>query len=287
MKIFEIKPQGFCFGVVNAINLLNKALSNPNLKKPIYMLGDLVHNSHVINSFKEKGVIILHGDTRENLLKEIKEGTVILTAHGVSDRVYEILKEKNLDYIDTTCPNVLKTAKLIKEKINEGYHILYLGVKNHPETEGIISNKKNISLITLEDNLDNLNLNYQKIFFTNQTTLSTFDVIKVYQKLKNKFPHIIYSEEVCSATKLRQKAVIEAGMLYDLIIIVGDKMSNNTKELKNVCLNNTKARCELIDNYKDLDKIDFSNIKSIGVTSGASTPKHLVDEVIDELNKRR
>ena len=287
MKIFEIKPQGFCFGVVNAINLLNKALSNPNLKKPIYMLGDLVHNSHVINSFKEKGVIILHGDTRENLLKEINEGTVILTAHGVSDRVYEILKEKNLDYIDTTCPNVLKTANLIKEKINEGYHILYLGVKNHPETEGIISNKKNISLITLEDNLDNLNLNYQKIFFTNQTTLSTFDVIKVYQKLKNKFPHIIYSEEVCSATKLRQKAVIEAGMLYDLIIIVGDKMIIILKELKNVCLNNTKARCELIDNYKDLDKIDFSNIKSIGVTSGASTPKHLVDEVIDELNKRR
>ncbi|MDD3382753.1 MAG: 4-hydroxy-3-methylbut-2-enyl diphosphate reductase [Bacilli bacterium] len=285
MEIFEIKPQGFCFGVVSAINLLNKALKDPLIQKPIYMLGDLVHNKYVINDFKEKGVIVLNGDSREKLLNTIIDGTVILTAHGVSDKIYQILEAKKLKYIDTTCPNVFKTAKLIKEKLQDGYHILYLGVKNHPETEGVISNNNNITLITLQDDLDNLNLNYQKIFFTNQTTISTHEVEIVYNKLKQKFPNILYSEEVCSATKLRQNAVIEAGKLYDLIIVVGDKSSNNSKELKNVCLKHTNAKCELIDSYKDLNSIDFLNITSVGITSGASTPKYLVDEVIDSLKK--
>lgn len=283
MEIIEIKPQGFCFGVKNAIELINKALDNDKLDRPIYMLGDLVHNKHVVSELKKKGVIVLNSNSRENLLKNISTGTIILTAHGVGDNIYKMLKEKKLNYIDSTCPNVLKTNKLIKEKLADGYKIIYLGVNGHPETEGVISNSSDIFLVTIQDNINNLNINHPKLFFTNQTTISTFDVLQLYEKLKQKFPDLEYSEEVCSATKLRQKAVIKYGQNLDLVIVVGDKKSNNSRELHKVCLIHTNAKCELIESVVDLNLIDFTNIKKVGITSGASTPDYLVKEIIDAL----
>src|SRR5690554_180934 len=156
MEITKLTPRGFCKGVVNAIHIINKTLENNTYKKPIYMLGNIVHNKNVVEAFKSKGIIILDGESRVDMLKKINEGTVIFTAHGVSDEVRNIATMKGLDIVDATCKDVKKTHDVIKEKLLEGYLLLFYGKENHPETEGIIGISDEIILITDKTDLSTL-----------------------------------------------------------------------------------------------------------------------------------
>ena len=287
IKINRIEPQGFCGGVNNAIKILDKVLSNSNTKKPIYLLGNLIHNKFVMNEYKEKGVIVLDNKekTRLELLDEIKtKGTVIFSAHGVEPKVYFKAKELGLDIIDATCPYVKVVHNKISTYINDGYQIIYIGTSKHPECEGILGISENINLITSIDDLNKLNIKSDKIYVTNQTTLSIYDIKEIFDSILNKYPNAIIDDKICNATTIRQKAIMEQDIV-DLCIIVGDPSSSNTKKLKKVSeLKGIKTI--MIESVKELYNYSFDNINSISISSGASTPKYLVDEVIEYINNK-
>lgn len=284
MIIKKVTKQGPCKGVIASIAKINKILQDPNIKKPIYMLGKLVHNDNIIKAYESKGIIILDGGTRIELVQKVKSGTVIITAHGVGDNIYQYLESHNIDYVDATCVDVKKTKNLIKSKLQDGYTVLYLGTKKHPEAEGMISLDSNI--IFVDNNLDEYHFDLDSskpAILTCQTTLSYKDVQKKFDFLKKQYPFLELASEVCNATKVRQEALIAEANDFDLCLVVGDKASNNTKSLKECCLKYTNTDCVLVENIEDLNNIDLSNVKSIVITSGASTPKCIVDEIVDKL----
>lgn len=276
MEVIKITPQGFCKGVIRAIAIINKALDNPEIKKPIYMLGGLVHNKHIINAYQNKGIIII------NNIDNIKSGTVIITAHGINKKVLAELNLRGLDIINATCFDVLKTHHLIVKLIKENNEIIYYGKHNHPETKGIMGIDDNIHLIENLDDIDNLNIDNPNIAFTTQTTMGYLDVLQIIDKLKQKFPHIKTYEEVCTSTKVRQNALLNAPKDIDLFLVVGDPTSNNTNKLKELGEKHY-SRCIMIENANDLNKIDLQNVKRVAVTSGASTPPAIVNEIIKAL----
>lgn len=284
MKINKINPQSYCSGVMNAINLVMD--NYKNYPKPIYMLGKLIHNDIVMNKFKELGIIILDdkSKTRLELLDEISSGTVIISAHGVSDKVIEKAKNKGLNIIDSTCPYVKKISNNIKEYLNKGYDIIYIGTKGHPEVEGVLGISNNINLITNINDINNLNINNDKIYITNQTTLSIIEIENIYNLLKNKFPSSIIDNKICLATTKRQEAIINQEPV-DLCIIVGDINSSNTKKLYELAKDNN-IKATMCDSLNTLDKSLLEGIKSVSISSGASTPIYLVDEIIEYINKK-
>lgn len=285
MYIKKASIQGPCKGVIEAINKVNKLLDNPTVTKPIYMLGRLVHNEFVSQAYVQKGIIILEGNDKLSLLKNITSGTVIITAHGVSRKVYEYLNNHKIDYLDTTCSYVRKSKDLIKNYLDKNYNVLYLGTNNHPEVEAIIENYPQVILIDYKKAINEEICNYQfnnsdKFVLTCQTTLSFMDVQKVYEKLKSIYPNITLASEVCSATRLRQSALIRECKDFSLCLVVGDKFSNNTKSLKDVCIKYNNIPCELVEDINDCANINFKNHDRIFITSGASTPKVIVDEIV-------
>lgn len=278
MEIIKIVPQGFCKGVVSAIIQLNKILKENNYKKPLYMLGGIVHNQHILDAFTELGVTII------NDFSNINEGTIIITAHGLSNKRKNKIIEKGLDIIDTTCKEVKLIQDIIKEKIKDDYSIIYYGSSKHPECKSILEDNESINLIENISNIDKLSINNSKIFFASQTTAAFDDVEEIYNKLLNKYPHITKIIDVCSATKQRQNALKEKAKLCDLVIVIGDKKSNNTNKLKEIASLYTKAI--LIENIEEVKNINFNNIKTLGITAGASTPNILVDEIIKTINDK-
>lgn len=287
MEVIKIKTQGFCGGVRNALKILDDALNNPNVKKPIYMLGQIIHNKHITKTYQDKNIIILNDNnkTRLELLESINEGTIIFSAHGVSPLVYKKASEKGLNIIDTTCPYVSIVHKKIIEYLNLGYECLYIGTKGHPECEAILGIDDNIKLITSLNDVAKLDINNDKIYVTNQTTLSLINIKNIYDYLKNKYKNIIIDNNICVATTNRQLALINQEKV-DLCIIVGDKLSSNTKKLYQVSNDIAKIKTILVEDINDLYSYNLENIKKVSVSSGASTPSYLVDEIINYLKNK-
>jgi 4-hydroxy-3-methylbut-2-enyl diphosphate reductase len=285
MEIIKITPQGLCKGVLNAINIVNKKLDDPNTKRPIYMLGSLVHNRNIVQALSEKGIIILDGKTRIELLNEIDSGTVIFTAHGVSDEVRQKAVEKGLDIIDATCRDVEKSHRIIQEYLNKGYLILYYGIKNHPETEGVLGISPNIKVVKEDEDILHLPEYSGKIALATQTTMSFLEVIRFHQLILKKYPKIELLEEVCNSTRIRQQAVINQKGKLDLLIVVGDPKSNNSRILKEVGEKKAGMKTIMVENLEDLNSYDLSGFKRIGITAGASTPNAIVNEIIEKLPK--
>ncbi|MBX6396446.1 MAG: 4-hydroxy-3-methylbut-2-enyl diphosphate reductase, partial [Alicyclobacillaceae bacterium] len=138
MEVVKISPRGYCYGVVDAMVLAKRAADDKNLPRPIYILGMIVHNRHVVEAFEREGVITLDGEDRLSLLERVDRGTVIFTAHGVSPEVRRRALEKGLTVVDATCPDVMRTHDLIRDRVEKGYHVVYIGRRGHPEPEGAI-----------------------------------------------------------------------------------------------------------------------------------------------------
>ena len=139
MQINKIEPQGFCGGVKRAIDIATKVVNDTSTLRPIYMLGSLIHNEHIINEFKNKGVIVLDDKlSKEEMVSSISSGTVIISAHGISPTIYNMAKTKGLNIIDTTCPYVELVHKNIINALNENRDIIYIGTNNHPEVKGVL-----------------------------------------------------------------------------------------------------------------------------------------------------
>ena len=274
MEIIKIRPQGFCKGVINAIKYLNDNLDKA--KKPIYMYGSLVHNEHVINAYKVLGIIQIDD------LDKVNDGTIIITAHGLSNYKRNIIKSKGIDIIDTTCIEVKKIQDIIFEKEKDNYEIIYYGSMNHPECKAILEDHSSIHLIQSINDIYTLNINSDKILFASQTTASYLDIKLIEELLIKKYPNIEMISDICSATKMRQLALIENCKVCDMVLIIGDPHSNNTNKLKDIASKYTTAY--LIEDIEDIKSIDFKNINILGITAGASTPNILVDEIIKSIN---
>lgn len=276
IEIIDITPRGYCNGVVKAIIMINNLLKNNNYKKPLYMYGELVHNTHITNALQEQGIITIKS------YSNIKVGTIIVTAHGLSENEKQIIINQGLDIIDTTCKEVLKIQNLVKQRVLEGYTVLYYGKLNHPECKAVLNDNKNIILITSSDDIKNIHINSDKIFFTNQTTMSYFDTLYIIDALKIKYPNIEVNIDICTASKQRQLAVSQKAKLCDIVLVVGDKKSNNTNKLKEIC-DSFNIKSYLIETIDDLKNINLFDGIKIGITAGSSTPNKLINEIIKTL----
>lgn len=282
----KISPRGYCYGVVDAMVLARQAAQNLDLPRPIYILGMIVHNSHVTQSFEDEGIITLDGPNRMEILSQVESGTVIFTAHGVSPEVRKLARDKGLTTLDATCPDVTKTHDLIREKVADGYEIIYIGKKGHPEPEGAIGiAPEHVHLIEKEEEIEQLQINSSRIIITNQTTMSQWDIKHIMKSLLDKFPGAEIHNEICLATQVRQEAVAEQAGQADLVIVVGDPRSNNSNRLAQVSEEIAGVPAHRIGDVTELKREWFEGVGKVAVTSGASTPTPITKEVIAYLEQ--
>ena len=286
MNVIKIAPRGYCYGVVDAMVIARNAALDKTLPRPIYILGMIVHNKHITDAFNEEGIVTLDGQNRKEILKKVDSGTVIFTAHGVSPEVRELAQQKGLVTIDATCPDVTKTHDLIRQKEKEGYTIIYIGKRNHPEPEGAIGVAPHIvHLVADEEDVDNLAIDSKKILVTNQTTMSQWDVAHIMEKIEEKYPHAEFEKEICLATQIRQEAVAEQAGDADVLIVVGDPRSNNSNRLAQVSEEIAHTKAYRIADLSELDIDWIKQAKTVAVTAGASTPTPITKEVITFLEE--
>ncbi|AGX05545.1 MULTISPECIES: 4-hydroxy-3-methylbut-2-enyl diphosphate reductase [Bacillaceae] len=286
MDVLKISPRGYCYGVVDAMVIARNAALDKNLPRPIYILGMIVHNKHVTDAFEEEGIITLDGENRKDIIEKVDKGTVIFTAHGVSPEIREIAKSKGLVTIDATCPDVTRTHDLIREKDAEGYQIIYIGKKGHPEPEGALGVAPHaVSLVQTAEDVGKLTLDSSKIIVTNQTTMSQWDVVTVMDKIKEKYPHAEFHKEICMATQVRQEAVAEQAGEADVLIVVGDPKSNNSNRLAQVSEEIAGTTAYRIADLSELKIEWLKDAKKAAVTAGASTPTPITKEVITFLQQ--
>ena len=282
MDIITVSPRGYCKGVIRAINIAKKTKQdNPTSK--ITILGMIVHNKYVVEACENLGIVCLDakGKTRLELLDEINEGIVLITAHGVSDQVIKKAKDKGLTIVDATCVDVIKTHDIVKNHINNG-DVIYIGKKTHPEAEGVIALSDKVHLVSCKEDIDNLK-ELKNVLITNQTTMSLLDIDYLIKECLIKFKDAKVYEEICNATRVRQEAIKNLENI-DVLFVVGDISSNNSNQLKNIALDSGIKKAFLIETSNDITKDMLNDVVSIGVTSGASTPTYLTTQVIDVLN---
>jgi 4-hydroxy-3-methylbut-2-enyl diphosphate reductase len=286
LKIFLASPRGFCAGVERAIEIVNKTLKKYG--SPVYVRHEIVHNKQVVEGLKKRGAIFIEE------LSEIKDITrpVIFSAHGVPKKVPEEAQIKNLSYIDATCPLVSKVHRESEQLHKKGFDIILIGHNNHPEVIGTMGQlpKGSIRLIETTDEVKALDIkNFKKpLAYITQTTLSVDDTAEIIKLLKIKFPDIKspIKEDICYATTNRQKAVKKIAPDCDMFFVIGSRNSSNSIRLVEVA---KKAGCKnsLLMHYgKELPIEEIKNCKKIGVSSGASAPEELVQNLINEIKKK-
>ena len=287
LKIYLASPRGFCAGVKRAIEIVEKAIDK--FGTPVYVRHEIVHNKQVVDELKEKGAIFV------DELSDIKDSSrpVIFSAHGVPKSVPEEAKFKNLSYVDATCPLVSKVHRESEQLNKNGYDILLIGHKDHPEVIGTMGQlpKGSIKLIETKNDTDNLNAdNFNKpLAYITQTTLSVDDTAEIIDALKKKFPKIKgpIKEDICYATTNRQSAVKEIASKCDIFFVIGSRNSSNSVRLVEVA---KKAGCNnshLMHSEKEIPYNDIEDSNTIGISSGASAPEKLVQGLLNNLKKDR
>ncbi len=286
MEIVKISPRGYCYGVVDAMVLALQTVKDLEMPRPIYILGMIVHNAHVTEAFEREGVITLDGANRMDILEQITEGTVIFTAHGVSPQVRELARVKGLTVVDATCPDVTRTHDLIRAKTAEGFHIIYIGKKGHPEPEGAVGVAPDlVHLIEKEEEIDDLDVQAERIVITNQTTMSQWDIRHIMKRLQEKYPHAEVHNEICLATQVRQEAVATQAGEAQLVIVVGDPRSNNSNRLAQVSEEIAGVKAYRVADVTEIKREWLEGMERVAVTSGASTPTPITKEVISYLEQ--
>jgi len=287
LKIYLASPRGFCAGVKRAIDIVEKSLTKYG--KPVYVRHEIVHNKQVVENLKKKGAVFIEE------LSDIKDNTrpVIFSAHGVPKSVPEEAEQKQLTFVDATCPLVSKVHRESEQLFKKGYDIILIGHNNHPEVIGTMGQlpKGSIKLVeTVNDAslLDNKNFSKPLAYIT-QTTLSVDDTAEIISKLKEKFPNIKQpiKEDICYATTNRQLAVKKIAPKCDMFFVIGSRNSSNSVRLVEVA---KKAGCKnsmLMYFEKEIPMKELKNSNIIGISSGASAPEQLVQNLLNEVKKER
>jgi 4-hydroxy-3-methylbut-2-en-1-yl diphosphate reductase len=283
VEVLKITPRGYCHGVVEAIRAAKQtAKARPGEK--IYMLGYLVHNTHATDELQESGITLVDADNRLDGLDQIKDGTVIFTAHGVAPAVKQKAAARGLHAVDATCSDVVVTHELVKDLAERGYDIVYVGRRGHPEPEGVVGEAPGrVHLVQDPEDVDRLQLTNPKLAVTCQTTLSIWDTAAMIKRVTEKYPQTEVFNEICRATQDRQEAAVEQGIECDVVIVVGSERSSNSKRLVQVVQERAYRPAYLVDTYRDIKPEWLIGKKKVGVTSGASTPTHLTREVVEYL----
>jgi 4-hydroxy-3-methylbut-2-enyl diphosphate reductase len=281
MEVVALSPRGYCYGVVDAMTLVQRVARDPNVPRPIYVLGMIVHNRHVVEDLARLGVQTLDGGDRLSLLEGIDRGTVIFTAHGVAPAVKERARAKGLVCFDATCPDVTRTHEVIRDRVAAGCEIIYIGKKGHPEPEGAMGEAPgHVHLIETHADLDQLQLAAERVAIVTQTTLSQWDTQELIAACLQRFPQAEVYNEICLATQLRQQAVAEQAAAADLVLVVGDERSNNSNRLVQVAREVAGKPAYRIDTVADIRPEWLRGARRVAVTAGSSTPSQLTAQVI-------
>lgn len=280
MEVILAKPRGFCAGVMRAITIVREALEKHG--PPVYVLHEIVHNTHVIRELAEKGAVFVES------LEDIPEGAVtIFSAHGVSLAIEHSADELGLQTIDATCPLVSRVHRRVTRLNRIGYDVLVLGHKGHPEVEGTCGHASGaVHVVSSPDEVSNLQVaDPRRVGYVTQTTLSLDDTRELLEAILKRFPDISEPErtDICYATTNRQNAVRKLASEVDLLLVVGSKNSSNSNRLREVG-EHRGIKAYLIDEAEEIQPSWFEGVQKVGLTAGASAPEVLVREVIDRLN---
>ena len=277
-------PRGFCAGVDRAIKIVEMALEKWG--EPVYVRHEIVHNKYVVDELKSKGAIFI---------KEVSDAPVdrpiIFSAHGVPKSVPLEATSRKMIYVDATCPLVSKVHIEADRHFDNGLQIIMIGHEGHPETIGTMGQLPEGGVLLVESTKDVENLivrDPNKLAYVTQTTLSIDDTAEIVEALKTRFPTIVgpHKEDICYATSNRQAAVKEIAPEVDALLVIGAPNSSNSQRLVEVA---KKAGCEnsqMVQRAAEINWNSLMNIKSVGITAGASAPEILVNEVVDALKER-
>jgi len=282
-KVLLASPRGYCAGVDRAVIAVEKALDHYGA--PVYVRKQIVHNKHVVTCLEQRGAVFV------DEVDQVPEGaTLVFSAHGVSPAVVAAAEARGLNTIDATCPLVTKVHKEVQRFAKEGYDILLVGHEGHEEVEGtageapdvvqVVDGDESIAAATVKDP--------NKVIWLSQTTLSVDETMQTVLKLREKYPTLQNppSDDICYATQNRQVAIKKVGAASDLVLVVGSANSSNTVRLVEVALEAGAKASYRIDYASEIKDEWFEGVETIGVSSGASVPEELVEEVLDYIAKR-
>jgi len=273
-EIFLVEGAGFCFGVKRAIDIAFDVANKH--KEGVFTLGPIIHNSQVVEKLKDLGVHTLENIHSENIK------TLIIRAHGIPKEKYEEIKKHGIEIIDATCPFVKKAQSIAEKLASEGYQVLIIGDKEHPEVKGIFSYAGEKAYVISSDEIPYLN---KKIGIIQQTTQPMSKVKEIMNKIinsLNEFEEIRIFNTLCNFTSKRLEATEKVAKEVDVMIVVGGRNSANTSQLANLC-KKLGVTTYHIEEAKEIDKSWFKSAKKIGITAGASTPQWIINEVIDKI----
>jgi 4-hydroxy-3-methylbut-2-enyl diphosphate reductase len=277
LEILVAKNAGFCFGVKRAINMAHDCAQEPHGN--IYTLGPIIHNPQVVKELEKSGI------SKIDNVEDIHDGTVIIRSHGVTSGQMKLIQEKGLEIIDATCPFVKKTHDYVELLTREGYSVIVVGEKEHPEVKGILSYgaKDIIAASTVED-LQGMPKK-KKVGIVAQTTQSIENLQAVVAHCLKKASELKIFNTICNATSVRQQESIELAKQVDCMIVVGGRNSANTNRLAEIC-KKIQPKTYHIEVPEELNQIAFNGTKKVGITAGASTPNWIIEKVIEAVKSR-
>ncbi|MDO4633278.1 MAG: 4-hydroxy-3-methylbut-2-enyl diphosphate reductase [Eubacteriales bacterium] len=290
MKVKVAKTAGFCFGVQRAVNQVYSEVENG--KKPIYTYGPIIHNEEVVADLERKGVSVI--ETKEELAR-LTSGTVIIRSHGIGKDVYDLIERQGVTLVDATCPFVRKIHRIVQEHSHAGEQIVIIGNAKHPEVEGICGwcETRPVVIETVEEaeafpmcqrssenpqNEGSTAACPTTLCIVSQTTFNYNKFQNLVEIIEKKGYDKNVINTICSATEERQTEAAEISRETDTMIVIGGRHSSNTQKLFDICRSNCK-NTYYIQTLDDLEQYSFPPVGCVGITAGASTPKHLIKEV--------
>ncbi len=279
MKVILANPRGFCAGVNMAIDCVDQVLKQHG--PPVYVFHEIVHNKHVVDDFKARGVTFVDS------IDEVPEGgLVVYSAHGISPDVRNASRNRRLLEVDATCPLVTKVHMEVLRYARDGFTILFIGHRNHDEAVGTVGEAPdNIIVVESPEEVAQVRVpDANKVAYVTQTTLSVSDAQRIIDAIKKRFPNVRYptKDDICYATTNRQGAVTQLSREADLVLVIGSKNSSNSKRLVERA-EEQGVPAHLIDDQSEIDPRWLAGKKSVLVTAGASAPEHLVDALLNRL----
>ena len=276
MKVILADYLGFCYGVKRAIKIARENASDE--AGASCTLGPIIHNPQMVERLREEGVGAVSS------LEDMEKGTIIIRSHGVGPKVYEAAEQKGLNLVDATCPHVRKAQLASKALADEGYKVIIIGEKEHPEVQSIYEwSAQTATIVETEEEADALEP-CQKMGIVSQTTFSGRRFKEIVMKLLDKSREIKIERTICTATDQRQAAAMDLASQVDLMLVIGGKNSANTTRLAQLCAE--KCKTYHIETAAELESQWFDKIEKIGITAGASTPDWIIEEVYKQCQKK-
>lgn len=276
IKIFFAKELGFCWGVERAINLAAEAKNK--YSGEVTILKEIVHNRQVVDFFKKRGV------GQEDTLDKIDQGTLVISAHGLSPKLKDQARQKGLSIVDTTCPLVENVHNFTRELLADGYHVILYGEPGHDEVHGVMGiDEEKIHLLAEYEDIDSLPRYEDKVALITQTTRGVRAFERVCVRMKEIYPDLKIVNTICDATDKRQHAIHELAPQVDLVIVIGSQSSGNSQRLRDIA-EEICGRAYLVDHPTQIEWAWFDGVERVGITAGASTPAFAVEAMLKAIH---